>query len=226
MQNTMIRERISTQGVIRPLEPESELNACTIPPNIIGVLSELSIKRFISGQAKFDKKFAGVIKTIEKHRTQNLERFRKDTVRNMSVLQGFLGQGEKDPTRDDRSKKGIKEGLMASSESWSWAWVLDGDERPPPSSIVSRRDTEEARRLARIADQHVLHGDGLLSANNLWSLLVNFLTVNPDKDKDAAHHEEARSTPERQKSRFTRFMVKHHHYWKTSEHDVGEGRTT
>jgi len=206
----MIRERVSTQGVIRPLEPESELDAFTVPPQIIGVLSELSVKRYLSGKAKFDKKFAGTIKTIEKHRSLNLERSRKDATRNMRVLQSFLSQDEK-ATRKDRSKKGIKEGLMASSGSWSWAWALDGDERPPPSSIVSRRDTGEARRLARIADQSVLQEENLWSGNNLWSVLVNFLTVNPDKDKDAhasTHQEGMRPTPERRKSRFSCFMPK------------------
>ena len=62
--------------------------------------------------------------------------------------------------------------------SWNWSWALDEDEHPPPSSIVSRRDTWEARQLARIADIMPEH---TISGNKLWQHLVTFLTVTPDK---------------------------------------------
>jgi hypothetical protein len=42
--------------------------------------------------------------------------------------------------------------LVLSSPGWAWSWVLDELENPPPSSIVARRDTEEARQLAGFAD--------------------------------------------------------------------------
>ncbi|KAH7928695.1 alpha/beta-hydrolase [Leucogyrophana mollusca] len=175
----MIRERVSTRGVIRPLEPESELDAFHVPPEIIGVLSELAVRRYIEGKAKFDKKFAKDIHAIEKHRSRNLELAKKDVHKNMANLQGSLNG--KEQTGESSTRKGIKEGLEAASGSWFWAWALDMDERPPPSSIVSRRDTDEARRLAQIADQAVLQEDGQMTANNLWAVMVNFLTVTPDK---------------------------------------------
>lgn len=62
------------------------------------------------------------------------------------------------------------------NHSWGWSWVTDG-EHPPPSSIVSRRDTAEARRLARIADMSIGQDESKLSGNRLWSILANFLTV-------------------------------------------------
>ena len=79
----------------------------------------------------------------------------------------------------------FRSGLVASG-SWSWAWALDMDEKPPPSSIVARRDTHEAVELARIADEAVLAEENVLSGNNLWSLMVNFLTATPDKEKEKA----------------------------------------
>ncbi|KAJ7686541.1 hypothetical protein B0H17DRAFT_1013522 [Mycena rosella] len=191
----MLRERVSTRGVLRALEPEAELLAFSIPPEHIGVVSELAVRRFLAGTARFDSKFAGTIKTVEKHRQRNLERARKDTVRNMSVLQNFIGREADSKARAqsagdeemDKTVMGVKDGLLAASGSWSWAWALDTNENPPPSSIVSRRDTQEALRLARIADQPMMEGaegrDHPMSANNLWSVVVNFLTVTPDKDK-------------------------------------------
>ncbi|TFK44941.1 hypothetical protein BDQ12DRAFT_641990 [Crucibulum laeve] len=165
----IIRERVSTQGVIRPLEPESELDAFQIPTESIGVLSELAVRRYINAQLLFTKKFSSTIKSIEKHRHRNLERAKADTIKSMSALRNTLKQNEVDP-----------ENLM-SSPGWGWAWALDAEEDPPPSSIVSRRDTEEARRLAEIADQAILGGDHAISGNNLWSVVINYLTVNPGK---------------------------------------------
>ncbi|KAG9079465.1 hypothetical protein FS749_008511, partial [Ceratobasidium sp. UAMH 11750] len=52
---------------------------------------------------------------------------------------------------------------------------------PPPSSIVSRRDTAEARQLAVCADRY-LDGESKMSGNNLWSVVVDFLTQTPDRN--------------------------------------------
>ncbi|KAF5380574.1 hypothetical protein D9615_004658 [Tricholomella constricta] len=177
---TMIRERVSTQGVIRPLESEDELGALTVESDIIGRLSELTLRRYLEAQAKFDKKFAHTIRTIEKDRRHNLKLAKKDVKRNMAVLHHALMRDEEGSVG---TPQGLKEGLLASSGSWAWAWALDGEERPPPSSIVSRRDTAEARRLAKVADQALLQDDQALSGNRFWSAVVNFLTITPDRDK-------------------------------------------
>lgn len=179
----MIRERVSTSGVLRPLELEAELDAFHTPPEIIGVLSELAVRRYMEGKCKFDKKFAKDRHAIQKQRQRNLERSKKDVLKNIAQLQDShslqtkTGKGKAHDT-----VKGIKEGLEAASASWSWAWALDVDERPPPSSIVSRRDTDEARRLARIADQAVLQEHSQMSANSLWAIIVNFLTITSERD--------------------------------------------
>lgn len=173
----MIRERVSTRGMIRPLEPESELDAFHVPPEILGALSELAVRRYLEGNAKFDKKFAKDFRAIQKQRDRNLELSRKDTMKNIAQLQvSKSSQSKNGKGKEPDTTKGFKEGLEAASASWSWAWALDTDERPPPSSIVSRRDTTEARRLARIADQAVLQEHSHISANSLWAFIDNFLT--------------------------------------------------
>ncbi|KAH9944756.1 lipase/ esterase [Amylocystis lapponica] len=185
--DTMIRERVSTQGVVRPLEPEEALPAFQLPQALVGELSELVVRRYMKGDEAFGRKFAKTAQAIAKKRRRNLERARGDTVRNMMQLQNFLSRDAKGKERahgedGEPAHKGMEEGLRAAG-SWPWAWALDVDERPPPSSIVSRRDTEEARGLAKIADQAVLADEHAMSANNLWSLIVDFLTVLPEKDK-------------------------------------------
>ncbi|KAJ7099552.1 hypothetical protein B0H15DRAFT_820712 [Mycena belliarum] len=186
----MIRERVSTRGVLRPLEPEADLIAFTVAPENVGVVSEPAVRRFLEGTQRFDRKFASAIKAVEKSRQRNLERANKDTVRNMSVLQNFIGReadatvaGGAEGRKTDKTVMGLKDGLLASS-GWSWAWALDVNENPPPSSIVSRRDTQEALRLARIADQTMMEGDEhAMSGNHLWSVVINFLNATSDKSK-------------------------------------------
>jgi len=91
----------------------------------------------------------------------------------------------------------VQEGLRNSAASWIWAWAIDDDERPPPSSIVSRRDTEEARRLCKIADLPTAVDAHGMSGNNLWSVLVNTLSL--EKSKAAGDTEPGSPTPDREK---------------------------
>ncbi|KAI1785206.1 alpha/beta-hydrolase [Ganoderma leucocontextum] len=207
--DAMIRERVSTHGVLRPLEPEPELSAFRLPPELIGEISELTVRRYMDGTAKFGKKFSKTSQAIEKARERNLECAKQDTMRNMVQLQTFLahehdehGKGKQRGIGEAEGGATVKAGLAASG-SWQWAWALDVDENPPPSSIVSRRDTEEARRLAKIADQAVFSEDQAISGNNLWQLIVNFLTVTPDRDahKHHGHHQHQHAVSEKSKQK-------------------------
>jgi hypothetical protein len=177
----MIRERVSTNGVVRPLEPETELDALQLQPQHVGRLSEHTINRFLKEREIFDKKFSNTFKSIEKHRRRNLERSKHDTIKRLRFLRQFLHKS------DDEAETEKRKASVVLSPRWGWAWALDEEEDPPPSSIVSRRDTEEARKLAKVADQAVLSEDQTISANNLWSFIINFLTATPGKDNHTLH---------------------------------------
>ena len=45
----MIRERVSITGVVRPLEPASELAALNLDPEDIGLVKEGPVKRYLAG---------------------------------------------------------------------------------------------------------------------------------------------------------------------------------
>ena len=62
--------------------------------------------------------------------------------------------------------------------SWRWQWALE-NERPPPASVVARRDTNEARKLAEIVDK--IDSNKNSKIVNLWSLIVHLLS--PQKSK-------------------------------------------
>ena len=180
----MIRERVSTHGVIRPLEPETELPAMKVPSELIGTLSELAIRRYVTGKEIFDKKFARAIKRIEKHRLRNIDRASRDMRQHIAVLQHYLDR-ESSAVASTSSNTGVDrttaEVTLSAPSSWNMAWALDEDERPPPSSIVARRDTEEALKLARVADEAVLASEHTLSANNLWNVIISFLMDTPEE---------------------------------------------
>jgi len=180
----MIRERVNTSGGIRPLQPEDELDAFQVPCERVGQFSELTIQRYCRDRIKFDKKFAHRSKSIEKHRRRNLERAKEETIKQISILRQTLQRGGGEPTPDKAHP--VKTG-MTESPGWGWAWALDEKEDPPPSSIVSRRDTEEARKLAEVADQAILGDDHMFSANNLWGVVIDFLTATPGKGRHALH---------------------------------------
>ncbi|EED85396.1 candidate lipase/esterase from carbohydrate esterase family CE10 [Postia placenta Mad-698-R] len=215
----MIRERVTTKGVVRPLEPEEELVALQFSEELIGEISELVVRRYFDGRAKFDKKFAKVTKSIEKERRRNIDRAHNDAIRKMAHLQAHPYSEEQDADGGkgkERTPKGIQDGLI-NAGSWPWGWALEEDEAPPPSSIVARRDTDEARRLARIADQAFLVDENALSGNNLWSVIVEFLTKSPDKSKhghksgghahEAVSADQTDSTDLKRGSRFARFLT-------------------
>lgn len=173
----MIRERVSTKGVVRPLEPESELEAFQLQPKMVGRLSEHIIKRYVTNRDIFHKKFSHTTKSIDKHRRKKLERAKHDTMKRLGFLRQFLHKSDDEAETQKRKELAVR----------CWAWALDEGEDPPPSSIVSRLDTEEARRLAEVADQAVMGNDHTFSGNNLWSFVVNFLTTTPGKNNHILH---------------------------------------
>lgn len=175
----MIRERVSTRGEIRPLEPKEELPAFLVPADVIGVPSENVIRRYIEWKGVFDQKFAKEIEAVEAHRRRIMKLAKKDHSKVILHLREL---------RDGKNKRSASKENLDVSRSGGWAWALDDDENPPPSCIASRRDTHEARRLARIADQAVLQDDISFSGNSLWTFVVNLLSVPSDKDH---HHSDS-----------------------------------
>jgi len=146
----MIRERVSTIGVCRPLEPSSELAALTMPSEEVGVIKEGQAMRYLNGQKLWDKKFHRAAHSVEKHRKKNLKMAKeRDGKKLVRLWEDRLkhghgsGSGNGSPQDSDGDNGwetdgiGQEKGLM--DQSWSWEWALHG-EAPPPSAIVSRRD--------------------------------------------------------------------------------------
>lgn len=209
-EDTMIRERVSIRGVLRPLEPESEIPTLKLPIDHLGKINEGVARRYLTGQDLWKTKFSKTAKKVEAKRMKHLQLARFETIRtvetmvrhvnvairndrlSLTITQGQLQEhlfGEHDSLDIDshynkkastsrRWRNSLRDKADAERNSWIWTWALDG-EHPPPTSIVSRRDTAEARALARVADLSIEQDESKLSGNMLWSVLVNFLTAQP-----------------------------------------------
>ena len=144
----MIRERVSTQGIIRPLEHEEDLPAFKLSPQLIGITPEIVLERYMAAKQAADQKFASTIKSIEKARMRNIERASQDFAQRAVALQPGSASG--------------------GGEAWRLAWALDADERPPPSSIVGRLDFEEAMQFAQAADKKFTAAAGGGAGKDSW----------------------------------------------------------
>ena len=105
----MVRERISTHGVVRPLEPERDLLALHIDSAHLGIISARWAQVYLAGIYRHEKKYAGTIRQIAQRRERAIALLRSQ---GSATEKGTDGEGE----------------------GWSVAWALDdADERPPPS---------------------------------------------------------------------------------------------
>jgi len=171
-----IRERVSIRGVIRPLEPEAYLPAFKLKPEHVGVISETSLRRYIQGKAEYEDKFSDTRRSIAKERERNLKLALEEADKSLGHIESCLWEFAEE-SESGQTVLGSPRFLKVAARGRNWSWALD-DEHPPPSSIVSRRDTRDARQLAMIVD---IVAENALNGNNLWQDMVSFLTVTPDK---------------------------------------------
>src|SRR5271170_1736730 len=90
-QNNLIRQRISTHGLPRPMEPESSLPCLSLPPSQICVIHSSPTKRWLAKKQKWDVKYA------KQKRKVQLARGREYV---LAQERGFLGgdlRGERPP---------------------------------------------------------------------------------------------------------------------------------
>jgi hypothetical protein len=127
----MIRERISITGIIRPLEPEHDLPALQILPEHLGTVSERWVQRYVASTEHHEKKYRKQIKDLVKRRERANVQHVRGSQECLAALHGCR-------MKTTRKRKGKGKGKNTSGLH-AWALEVD-DERPPPSSIVARRD--------------------------------------------------------------------------------------
>jgi len=167
-----ICQRVSTTGVLRPLEDESKITALNLPLTHVGVISEASAKRYVDARVAFDRRFSGAARGVQRQRSKLLSKSASKHEKRA------IAQLAKAPSTAAAAP--ISSFLVPASHMSPW--YFDAEEEPPSSSLVARRDTAEARRLGMIADQNLSQEETRMSGNSLWSAVANFLSTSPEAD--------------------------------------------
>ena len=185
MGTNLIRERVSIQGVIRPLEPEAELPSFQLKDDLVGAATEIPLRQYIQAKAEYQVKFSSTYKSVIKERERNLRLAHEEDDRSLGHLESYL---QKVTERSDSGQNVLDSPRLQkiTADSWNWSWAMDEDENPPLSSLVSRRDTPEALQLAMIAE---IMPENTPGGNNLWRCLLPCLTATPDEVKLSAERE-------------------------------------
>lgn len=103
----MIRERISTSGKIRPLEPSESLTACNWPSEMICVVTSETAKRYLEGQAVWDERYKKSAAKVRKERERNVRAAERESERLLGRVEGLLReQGQGDMSASDLRKGG------------------------------------------------------------------------------------------------------------------------
>ena len=165
----MIRECVTTHGVIRPLEPERDLPALHDPSHL-GLISPRWAQIYLAGIQRHEKKYAGTMRQIARRRERAIALLR---------------------SQDSATEQGTGGG-----EGWSAAWALeDSEERPPPSSLVARCDTAEALALARSATATKRKRNARLAEATSVSVTLRGTQKRRTQDGEEGGKKAARSRP-------------------------------
>ncbi|KAK2061305.1 alpha/beta-hydrolase [Colletotrichum caudatum] len=156
----MIRQRITTHGVIHDLVPESELPGCVMKPEEVGVVKGTPVKRWLDTKAQFDKKFS-----------TSKAKVHKAIIKELADGYVDFGDGEKPPPTALAGRRKASEELVDRKKTksiglalWSlWGSKHDettmGREKKADSNVktsapeVSPRGGEGARSFQEVENQ-------------------------------------------------------------------------
>jgi len=145
-----LRERVDIFGKVRPMEPKEDIPALQMKPQSIGIIKEPPVKRWLTGQEMWDKRYKHkALKVIKRRRKYEGKAAR---LLQHAHEQGVIHDSMSRPNLDRRSHShssfaSVASGIIVPDRRWG---PLDlQDETPAPSAIAGRRDTAEAVALLK-----------------------------------------------------------------------------
>ncbi|GAA5887509.1 hypothetical protein JCM6882_001435 [Rhodosporidiobolus microsporus] len=204
----MIRERISITGVVRPMEAIEDMSMLQLDKEDIGLIKEAPVKRYLAGRAIWDRKFRRVADKVQKERERHLKKSMREEATRITKRVSELAKQKQNSSGSAPSAAGPSsldpngppsppEQVTDSPEpldipgagrrrastaeipiGLEGVWDLHG-ENPPPSSLAGRKDTAEARKLAKVLDEHFSR----LHALNLWAEIHDIVGGPPHRQK-------------------------------------------
>ncbi|KAF3068487.1 AB hydrolase superfamily protein C4A8.06c [Daldinia childiae] len=152
--NHMIRQRVSRHGVVRHLEPASELVGCTMDRDIIGVVKETPVRRWLETRAQWNKRYGSIRTKIHKKRLKEM-------------AAGYVGfDGETPPPAALASRRRGAEDIADKKKTKSVGlalWSLWGSKHD--EATVIRED--EADRAPEVKVATTEEGEGARSPDDL-----------------------------------------------------------
>ncbi|KAI8955425.1 hypothetical protein F4801DRAFT_327367 [Xylaria longipes] len=147
--NHMIRHRVSRHGVIRPLEPASELPGCTLDPNDVGVIKQGPVKKWLEARRQWDSRFGTTRAKVHKRRLKEM----------MAGYQGFDGETPPPSALAARRKVAGELAVRTKRKSMGLAlWSLWGSkhdemtmqrkeeaDKPPEIKVATKQEGHGAR---------------------------------------------------------------------------------
>ncbi|KAI0677037.1 alpha/beta-hydrolase [Trametes maxima] len=149
----MIRERVDVLGKARPMEPVEEIEALRLKPYEIGLIKEAPVRRWLTGQEAWDKKYKRTAEHVIRKRRQYEAKAARllEHAREQGLIHDVI-----QPQRSRLSANGsVSSGSVGEVESdRRWGPLDLKDENPPASAIAGRRDTSEAVALLKKTIYH------------------------------------------------------------------------
>lgn len=141
-----IRERVDALGKVRPMEPVGQLAALHLPSSEIGLIKEAPVRRWLTGQEAWDKRFQKRASAVLRKRKRYESKWEK--LLEHAKQEGLFSDA---PLRSTASVVSAG-GAIELQRRWG---PLDlENENPPPSAIAGRKDTREAVALLKKVIYH------------------------------------------------------------------------
>jgi hypothetical protein len=148
----MIRQRVDRHGITRPLEPESELPGCSLPPNEIGMIKEGPVKKWMTAKREWDTRYASVKRRVQKQRAREMakgyQQFGDGEVPPPSALAGRRKKGEDLRERKKERSWGMSLWSLWGSKHDEDAIKLEQEaDKAPETTVASAENGAGARPL-------------------------------------------------------------------------------
>lgn len=142
--NNMVREQVDRHGNIYPLPQATELPALQMSPDLVGVVKEGPIRRWLAAKEEWDKRYHSQRRKIHKQRVEAYKQgnklvFGENEFPPPSALAGRLYEAE--ATSTQRLKKSWGLGLWSS-----WGWKEDEKTVHKDEQYIKREEKKERSR--------------------------------------------------------------------------------
>lgn len=131
--NHMIRQRVTRHGVIFPLAPASELPGCTMPRELVGVVKEGTVRKWLKQKNEWDRRYASSKKKVHKKFVQDLtigyEGFGEGELPPPSALAGRRKKGDKEVTGVAKRAKSMGLAMWSGWGSKHDKMTMDREEK-------------------------------------------------------------------------------------------------